>query len=302
MNEALRDWVARPEETFYVIGSVAGPRPYPEMVRHLQCVIGEEVRDQLAEQEGKDVLPDLLVACIGGGSNAIGLFHPFLDEPSVRMVGVEAAGAGLATGMHAAALAAGERGVLHGAKSYYIQDADGQIEEAHSISAGLDYPGIGPEHAWLKEQGRVQYDSATDAEVLQAFQLCARTEGILPALEPSHALAWLLREARSLDTPRRVVVNLCGRGDKDIFAVARHLSDTVSDTGSDTGSDSESDSGSDAKPDAKPDADTDAGLGTKSGAGLGTKSGAGLGTKSGAGLGTKSGAGLGTGLGAESSG
>ena len=318
MNEALRDWVARPEETFYVIGSVAGPRPYPEMVRHLQCVIGEEVRDQLAEQEGKDVLPDLLVACIGGGSNAIGLFHPFLDEPSVRMVGVEAAGAGLATGMHAAALAAGERGVLHGAKSYYIQDADGQIEEAHSISAGLDYPGIGPEHAWLKEQGRVQYDSATDAEVLQAFQLCARTEGILPALEPSHALAWLLREARSLDTPQRVVVNLCGRGDKDIFAVARHLSDTGSDSESDSGSDSESDTGSDAKPDAKPDADTDAeteaesnaglgtksgaGLGTKSGAGLGTKSGAGLGTKSGAGLGTKSGAGLGTGLGAESSG
>ena len=232
MNEALRDWVARPEETFYVIGSVAGPRPYPEMVRHLQCVIGNEVREQLAEQEGEGTLPDLLVACIGGGSNAIGLFHPFLDEPSVRMVGIEAAGAGLDTGKHAAALAAGERGVLHGAKSYYIQDPDGQIQEAHSISAGLDYPGIGPEHAWLKEQGRVEYDSATDAEVLEAFQLCARTEGILPALEPSHALAWLLRVARTLDKPQRVVVNLCGRGDKDIFAVARHLSGTEADAGS----------------------------------------------------------------------
>ena len=224
MNEALRDWVAHPEETFYVIGSVAGPRPYPEMVRHLQCVIGTETRAQLAEQEGAGVLPDLLVAAIGGGSNAIGLFHPFLDEPTVRMVGVEAAGAGLETGKHAAALVAGTPGVLHGAKSYYIQDADGQIQEAHSISAGLDYPGIGPEHAWLKEQGRVEYDSAKDSEVLEAFQLCARTEGILPALEPSHALAWLIREAKSLDKPQRIVVNLCGRGDKDIYAVARHLS------------------------------------------------------------------------------
>ena len=223
MNEALRDWVACPDETFYVIGSVAGPRPYPEMVRHFQCVIGDEVRSQLAEQEGAGVLPDLLVACIGGGSNAMGLFHPFLDDPQVKMVGVEAAGAGLKSGRHAAALVAGEVGVLHGAKSYYMQDQDGQIQEAHSISAGLDYPGIGPEHAWLSDTGRVRYESAGDEAVLEAFQICARSEGIIPALEPSHALAWLLASAKELQGAMRVVVNLCGRGDKDIYSVAQHL-------------------------------------------------------------------------------
>ncbi|MGR4000236.1 MAG: tryptophan synthase subunit beta [Alphaproteobacteria bacterium] len=223
MNEALRDWVANVDDTFYVIGSVAGPHPYPEMVREFQCVIGHETRVQFAGQVGEDSLPDLLIACIGGGSNAIGLFHPFLDEPSVRMVGVEAGGSGIKTNKHAAALTGGVPGVLHGSKSHYLQDEDGQIQEAHSISAGLDYPGAGPEHAWLKKIGRVEYAASDDAEVLQAFQMCCATEGIIPALEPSHALAWLIKNAPSLNPETRVVVNLCGRGDKDIFTVSELL-------------------------------------------------------------------------------
>jgi tryptophan synthase beta chain len=221
MNEALRDWVANVEDTFYIIGTVAGPHPYPAMVRDFQTVIGREVREQLAVAERR--LPDTLVACIGGGSNAIGLFHPFLDEPSVAMVGVEAAGHGLATGKHAASLIGGRPGVLHGNRTYLLQNEDGQIQEAHSISAGLDYPGVGPEHAWLHDTGRVTYESATDEEALAAFRLCAETEGILPALEPAHALAYVARVAGDLPRDHLMVMNLCGRGDKDIFTVAEAL-------------------------------------------------------------------------------
>jgi tryptophan synthase beta chain len=220
MNEALRDWVTNVADTFYCIGTAAGPHPYPAMVRDFQCVIGEEVRRQMQEVEGR--LPDSLVACIGGGSNAIGLFHPFLDEPSVQIYGVEAAGFGLDK-KHAASLAGGRPGVLHGNRTYLLMDADGQIEEGHSISAGLDYPGIGPEHAWLKETGRVTYLSATDAEALEAFQLCSKLEGIIPALEPAHALAKVAQLAPQMPEDHLMVVNISGRGDKDIFTVADHL-------------------------------------------------------------------------------
>jgi tryptophan synthase beta chain len=218
MNEALRDWVSNVDTTFYIIGTVAGPHPYPAMVRDFQCVIGDEVRAQLTAKEGR--LPDTLVACIGGGSNAIGLFHPFLDEPDVRMIGVEAAGHGIETGEHAAALSAGLPGVLHGSRSYLLQDDDGQVVEAHSISAGLDYPGVGPEHAWLKDVGRVEYVPITDDEALGAFRLCSELEGILPALEPAHALAHVVKIAPGLPRDHLIVMNLCGRGDKDIFTVA----------------------------------------------------------------------------------
>jgi len=221
LNEALRDWVTNVADTFYIIGTAAGPHPYPAMVRDFQCIIGEEVRTQIAEAEGR--LPDSLVACIGGGSNAIGLFHPFLDDPSVRIIGVEAAGRGIETGEHAASLTAGRPGVLHGNRTYLLQDDDGQIKEAHSISAGLDYPGIGPEHAWLKDTGRAEYVAATDAEALEAFKLCARLEGILPALEPAHALAHVIKIAPTLPKDHIIVMNLCGRGDKDVFSIAQHL-------------------------------------------------------------------------------
>ena len=220
MNEALRDWVANVHDTFYIIGTAAGPHPYPELVRDFQSVIGIEARAQMLGRIGR--LPDLLVAAIGGGSNAIGLFHPFLDDPEVKMLGVEAAGHGLDK-QHAASLAGGFPGILHGNKTYLLQDEDGQIAEAHSISAGLDYPGIGPEHAWLKETGRVEYTSATDTEALDAFQLLCRTEGIIPALEPSHAIAAVARVAREMDRDQIVLCNLCGRGDKDIFTVAEAL-------------------------------------------------------------------------------
>jgi len=223
MNEALRDWVANVEDTFYIIGTVAGPHPYPAMVRDFQSVIGNEVREQLQAAEGEGRLPDALVACIGGGSNAMGLFHTFLDDPSVKMFGVEAAGHGLHSGQHAASLAGGRPGVLPGNRTYLLQDEDGQIEEAHSISAGLDYPGIGPEHAWLHDAGRVNYVSATDQEALDAFQLCARTEGIIPALEPAHALAYVKQLAPRMAKHEIIVMNLCGRGDKDIFTVAAAL-------------------------------------------------------------------------------
>jgi tryptophan synthase beta chain len=220
MNEALRDWVANVHDTFYIIGTAAGPHPYPELVRDFQSVIGKEARAQMLSRIGR--LPDLLVAAIGGGSNAIGLFHPFLDDPDVRMLGVEAAGEGLER-KHAASLAGGFPGILHGNKTYLLQDDDGQIAEAHSISAGLDYPGIGPEHSWLKEIGRVDYTSATDEEALDAFQLLCRTEGIIPALEPSHAIAAVTRKAREMDENQIILANLCGRGDKDIFTVAEAL-------------------------------------------------------------------------------
>jgi len=221
MNEALRDWVATVETTFYVIGTAAGPHPYPAMVRDFQSVIGKETRVQMQKAEGR--LPDTLVACIGGGSNAIGLFHPFLDDSSVRIVGVEAAGHGIQSGQHAASLTGGRPGVLHGNRTYLLQDKDGQIIDAHSISAGLDYPGIGPEHAWLKESGRVEYVSATDDEALSAFQLLCRIEGIIPALEPAHALAHVLKLAPTLPKDNLLVMNLCGRGDKDVFAIAERL-------------------------------------------------------------------------------
>ena len=220
MNEALRDWVANVHDTFYIIGTAAGPHPYPELVRDFQSVIGKEARAQLLDRTGR--LPDLLVAAIGGGSNAIGLFHPFLDDPSVRMLGVEAAGHGLDK-QHAASLAGGFPGILHGNKTYLLQDEDGQIAEAHSISAGLDYPGIGPEHAWLKETGRVDYTSITDTEALEGFKLLCRTEGIIPALEPSHAIAAVMKVAPTMPKDSVILLNLCGRGDKDIFSVAEHL-------------------------------------------------------------------------------
>ena len=221
MNEALRDWVTNVSDTFYCIGTAAGPHPYPMMVRDFQCVIGNEVREQIMEAEGR--LPDSLVAAIGGGSNAIGLFHPFLDERQIAIYGVEAAGHGIDTGKHAASLTGGRPGVLHGNRTYLLMDDDGQIEEAHSISAGLDYPGIGPEHSWLKDMGRVTYLSATDREALDAFQLCSKLEGIIPALEPAHAIAKVMELAPTLPKDHLMVVNMCGRGDKDIFTVAEHL-------------------------------------------------------------------------------
>ncbi len=221
MNEAMRDWVTNVADTYYLIGTAAGPHPYPGMVRDFQSVIGREARAQMLEAEGR--LPDVAVACIGGGSNAIGLFHPFLNDAGVRLVGVEAAGKGLGSGLHAASLTGGRPGVLHGHKTYLLQDDDGQIADAHSISAGLDYPGIGPEHAWLHDVGRVQYLSATDDEALAMFKLCAELEGIIPALEPAHALARVADLCRELGPDGLVLMNLCGRGDKDIFAVAEHL-------------------------------------------------------------------------------
>ncbi len=221
MNEALRDWVTNVATTFYCIGTAAGPHPYPAMVRDFQSVIGSETREQMLEAEGR--LPDSLIAAIGGGSNAIGLFHPFLDDPSVRMWGVEAAGHGLSTTQHAASLTGGKPGVLHGNRTYLLMDEDGQIKDAHSISAGLDYPGIGPEHAWLHDTGRVTYISATDDEALSAFQLCSKLEGIIPALEPAHALAKVIELAPTLPKDHLMVMNLCGRGDKDIPQVAEIL-------------------------------------------------------------------------------
>ena len=221
MNEALRDWVTNVHDTFYCIGTAAGPHPYPAMVRDFQSIIGTEVRKQMQEAEGR--LPDSLVACIGGGSNAIGLFHPFLDDADIEIFGVEAAGHGLDTKAHAASLAGGRPGVLHGNRTYLLMDDDGQIEEGHSISAGLDYPGIGPEHSWLRDVGRVTYTSATDKQALDAFQLCCRLEGIIPALEPAHALAAVLELAPQRPRDHLMVMNMCGRGDKDIFTVADHL-------------------------------------------------------------------------------
>ncbi|NOZ32388.1 MAG: tryptophan synthase subunit beta [Alphaproteobacteria bacterium] len=221
MNEALRDWVTNVNDTYYLIGTAAGPHPYPELVRDFQSVIGREVREQIMAAEGR--LPDLLMAAVGGGSNAIGLFHPFLDDADVAMVGVEAGGKGLDGDEHCASLTAGAPGVLHGNRTYLLQDADGQIMDGHSISAGLDYPGIGPEHAWLKETGRVQYVPIMDDEALEAFQLLTRIEGIIPALEPAHALAELAKRAPGMGGDQIVVMNLCGRGDKDVFAVGRHL-------------------------------------------------------------------------------
>ena len=225
MNEALRDWVTNVETTFYCIGTVAGPHPYPMMVRDFQSVIGRETRVQMQAAEGR--LPDSLVACIGGGSNAMGLFHPFLDDKEIEIYGVEAAGHGLTTGLHAASIAGGRPGVLHGNRTYLLMDDDGQIKEAHSISAGLDYPGIGPEHSWLSDLGRVKYLSATDAEALNAFQLCCKLEGIIPALEPAHALAKVLELAPAKPVDHLMVMNMCGRGDKDIFAVAEHLGTAI---------------------------------------------------------------------------
>ena len=221
MNEALRDWVANVDDTYYLIGTVAGPHPYPAMVRDFQTVIGDEVRVQMMQAE--DRLPDTLVACVGGGSNAMGLFHPFLDDSAVAMVGVEAAGEGLSTGRHAASLNGGAPGVLHGNRSYYLQDADGQILDTHSISAGLDYPGVGPEHAWLFEQKRVEYVTVTDREALSAFQLLTRLEGIIPALESAHAVAAAAKRAPDLPRDHLLVINLSGRGDKDVNTVAATL-------------------------------------------------------------------------------
>ncbi len=221
MNEALRDWVTNVQDTFYIIGTAAGPHPYPAMVRDFQSVIGKEVREQLEDVEGK--LPDLLMACIGGGSNALGLFHEFLDDSNVEMIAVEAAGHGITTNKHAASLTGGKPGVLHGNKTYLLQSNTGQIQEAHSISAGLDYPGIGPEHSFLFEEKRVTYMSATDKEALEAFQYCCKLEGIIPALEPAHALAVLKKIAKNYGKDKIVVMNMCGRGDKDIFTIADEL-------------------------------------------------------------------------------
>jgi len=222
MNEALRDWVTNVKDTYYIIGTAAGPHPYPAMVRDFQSVIGRELRTQMMEAEGR--LPDTLVACIGGGSNAIGLFHPFLDDKGVKMFGVEAGGHGIEVeNGHAASMTGGRPGVLHGNRTYLLQDADGQILEGHSISAGLDYPGVGPEHSWLHDTKRVTYVPATDKEALDAFQLCTKLEGIIPALEPAHALAWVTKLAPTLPENDLLVMNMCGRGDKDIFAVAEHL-------------------------------------------------------------------------------
>lgn len=221
MNEALRDWVTNVADTFYCIGTAAGPHPYPELVRDFQSVIGREAREQILEREGR--LPDAVMACIGGGSNAIGLFHPFIEDEGVRLIGVEAAGHGIETGQHAAALNGGKPGILHGNRTYLLQTDDGQIIDAHSISAGLDYPGIGPEHAFLRDAGRAEYLSCTDKEALEAFQLCTRLEGIIPALEPSHALARVGEVAKDLGKDGLLILNMCGRGDKDVFSVAKAL-------------------------------------------------------------------------------
>ena len=221
MNEALRDWVANVHDTFYIIGTAAGPHPYPELVRDFQSVIGKETREQMMKAEGR--LPDMLLAAVGGGSNAIGLFHPFLDDPEVEMIGVEAAGLGIESGKHAASLTGGRPGILHGNKTYLLQDEDGQITEAHSISAGLDYPGLGPEHSWLHESGRVKYVPITDNQALEAFQLCCQLEGIIPALESAHALAALPEVTKTVAEDKILVVNVSGRGDKDIFTVADAL-------------------------------------------------------------------------------
>ena len=221
MNEALRDWVTNVDNTFYCIGTAAGPHPYPELVRDFQSIIGKEAREQFLQREGR--LPDALMACIGGGSNAIGLFHPFLEDEEVRLIGVEASGHGIETGEHAAALNGGKPGILHGNKTYLLQTNDGQIIDAHSISAGLDYPGIGPEHAFLRDTGRAEYLSCTDQEALEAFQLCTRLEGIIPALEPSHALARVGEVAQEMGPDKLIIMNLCGRGDKDVFSVAEAL-------------------------------------------------------------------------------
>jgi tryptophan synthase beta chain len=221
MNEALRDWVSNVNSTFYIIGTVAGPHPYPMLVRDFQSVIGKETKKQILEAEKR--LPDILVACIGGGSNAMGLFYPFLDEESIELHGVEAAGKGINTNKHAASLAAGSPGVLHGNRTYLLQDDDGQIAEAYSISAGLDYPGVGPEHSYLKDVKRVEYFSIKDEEALEAFQLCSRLEGIIPALEPAHALAHVIKIAPKLAKDYIIVMNMCGRGDKDVFNVAQVL-------------------------------------------------------------------------------
>ncbi|WP_370273576.1 tryptophan synthase subunit beta [Pseudooceanicola nitratireducens] len=231
MNDALRDWVTNVHETFYCIGTVAGPHPYPAMVRDFQSIIGKEVRWQLAEQEGEGRLPDTVIAAIGGGSNAMGLFYEFLDDPSVRIIGVEAGGKGVTEKMeHCASLTGGRPGVLHGNRTYLLQDEDGQILEGHSISAGLDYPGIGPEHSWLHDIGRAEYVSITDTEALEAFQLSCSTEGIIPALEPSHALAHVMKIAPTLPKDHILVMNMCGRGDKDVQTVARYLGFDMSDT------------------------------------------------------------------------
>jgi tryptophan synthase beta chain len=221
MNEALRDWVTNVENTYYLIGTAAGPHPYPEMVRDFQSIIGKETKEQMMEAEGR--LPDMLVAAVGGGSNAIGLFHPFLDDRDTKIVGVEAGGKGIDTDEHCASLTAGKPGVLHGNRTYLLQDYDGQIDEGASISAGLDYPGIGPEHSFLKDSGRVEYVPITDDEALEAFQLLTRLEGIIPALEPSHALAEVVKRAPKMDKDQIIVMNLCGRGDKDVFTAAKHL-------------------------------------------------------------------------------
>ena len=222
MNEALRDWVSNVDNTFYCIGTVAGPHPYPKMVRDFQSIIGREARLQLEKMEGRK--PDTVVACIGGGSNAIGLFHEFLDDEEIDIIGVEAGGEGIDSRMkHAASLTGGSPGVLHGNKTYLLQDSEGQIIEGHSISAGLDYPGIGPEHAWLNDLGRVKYVSVTDSEALDAFKLCCKLEGIIPALEPSHALAHVMKIAPTLPKDKLILLNMCGRGDKDIFTVAERL-------------------------------------------------------------------------------
>jgi len=220
MNEALRDWVTNVENTYYLIGTAAGPHPYPSMVRDFQSIIGDEAKKQILEKEG--VLPDALVACIGGGSNALGLFYPFLDD-NVKMYGVEAAGLGLDGNEHAASLSKGLPGVLHGNRTYLLQDSDGQITEGHSISAGLDYPGIGPEHSWLNDLGRVNYVSSTDDEALNAFEICSKYEGIIPALEPSHALAYVFKLSKKMKREQIIIVNLCGRGDKDIDTVSAYL-------------------------------------------------------------------------------
>ena len=218
----MRDWVTNVRDTYYLIGTAAGPHPYPAMVRDFQSIIGKEVRTQMMEAEGR--LPDTLVACIGGGSNAIGLFHPFLDDKDIAIYGVEAGGHGLhVDNGHAASMTGGTPGVLHGNRTYLLQDSDGQILEGHSISAGLDYPGVGPEHAWLKDTGRVSYVAITDKEALEALQFCTRLEGIIPALEPSHALAHVMKLAPKLPKDNLLVMNLCGRGDKDLFTVAKHL-------------------------------------------------------------------------------
>ena len=220
MNEALRDWVSNVDDTFYIIGTAAGPHPYPQLVRDFQSIIGLEAKKQIQIKEGRN--PDFLVACVGGGSNALGLFYPFLDD-DIKMFGVEAAGKGLETDEHAASLSKGKPGVLHGNKTYLLQNTDGQITEGHSISAGLDYPGIGPEHSWLKDMKRIEYVSATDMEALEAFQICSKLEGIIPALEPSHALSFTLKLAKENSRDKIIIMNMCGRGDKDIFAISEHL-------------------------------------------------------------------------------